>query len=287
MPSEDGAERAAVERVVQAVAALGLGADRLERLRTAVAETVVNAVEHGNKGRRELPVAVRVTASASSLEVAVTDQVGNRPVPEAPEPDLEAKLAGAQDPRGWGLFLIRNMVDDLRDSGDSQHHTVHLVIRGQRRGRGVRGGRRPRRPPSGRRGRMNQETTTMDVRQVSGVVSVVDIRGDVTAGTGPDGVTVAQTQVLLRANDPLYELAMPLAVHRREDRFWQQTLTNLARQLGVADPVVTTTAVCVDRRRQWSNAGNLWHNAGIRTALYTLAAPLRALRPTPRGEGAG
>ena len=28
---------------------------------------------------------------------------------------------------------------------------------------------------------MNQETATMDVRQVSGVVSVVDIRGDVTA----------------------------------------------------------------------------------------------------------
>ncbi|HZD37493.1 MAG TPA: STAS domain-containing protein [Actinomycetes bacterium] len=30
---------------------------------------------------------------------------------------------------------------------------------------------------------MNQETATMDVRQVNGVVSVVDIRGDVTAAS--------------------------------------------------------------------------------------------------------
>ncbi len=99
-----------------------------------------------------------------------------------------------------------------------------------------------------------------------------------------DGVTAAQVQVLLRANDPLYELGMPIVVQRREDRFWQQTVTNLARHLGVADPAVTTSVVCVDRKRQWSNARNVWHNAGVRTALYTLGAPLRAFRRSPRGE---
>ncbi|HZD37492.1 MAG TPA: hypothetical protein VE664_02505 [Actinomycetes bacterium] len=103
------------------------------------------------------------------------------------------------------------------------------------------------------------------------------------AQSEPDGVTAAQVQVLLRANDPIYELGMPIAISRREDRFWQQTLTNLARHLGVADPVVTTAAVCVDRRRQWSNMRNVWHNAGVRTALYTLGTPLRALRRSPGG----
>ncbi len=100
-----------------------------------------------------------------------------------------------------------------------------------------------------------------------------------------DGVTAVQTQVLLRTNDPLYELSMPIVLQRMEDRFWRQTLVNLARHLGVADPRVTTTAVCLDRRRQWRNAGNLWHNAGIRSALYTLATPLRALRPRRRRAG--
>jgi anti-sigma regulatory factor (Ser/Thr protein kinase) len=137
VPSEIGSERAPVERVVRAVAPLDLPASRIEQLRTAVAETIMNAVEHGNNGRPELPVAIRVTASATELEVAVTDQGGDRPIPEAPDPDLEAKLAGMQDPRGWGLFLIRNMVDDLRISGDPLHHTVHLVMHLG----GARGGR--------------------------------------------------------------------------------------------------------------------------------------------------
>jgi len=99
----------------------------------------------------------------------------------------------------------------------------------------------------------------------------------------PDGLCAAQVQVLLRANDPVYELGMPLVVQRREDRFWQQTLANLARHLGVAEPAVTTAVVCVDRRRQWSNAANVWHNAGIRSALYTLGAPLRRLWQAARG----
>jgi serine phosphatase RsbU (regulator of sigma subunit)/anti-sigma regulatory factor (Ser/Thr protein kinase) len=127
VPSETGAERAAVERVARAVAAVDLPASRMEQLKTAVGEGIMNAVEHGNEGRPELPVAIRVTASATELEVAVTDRGGGQPIPEAPDPDLDAKLEGAQGPRGWGLFLIRNMVDDLRTSGDPLHHTIHLI----------------------------------------------------------------------------------------------------------------------------------------------------------------
>jgi hypothetical protein len=103
------------------------------------------------------------------------------------------------------------------------------------------------------------------------------------AAAEEDGPTAAQVQVLLRANDPLYEIGMPIVVQRREDRFWQQTLFNLAKHLGVAEPQVTTAAICVDRKRQWSHARNVWHNAGVRTAIYTFGAPLRVFRRAPRG----
>jgi hypothetical protein len=103
------------------------------------------------------------------------------------------------------------------------------------------------------------------------------------AAAEEDGPTAAQVQVLLRANDPLYEIGMPIVVQRREDRFWQQTLFNLAKHIGVAEPQVTTAAICVDRKRQWSHARNVWHNAGVRTAIYTLGAPLRVFRRAPRG----
>jgi hypothetical protein len=97
------------------------------------------------------------------------------------------------------------------------------------------------------------------------------------------GATSAQAQVLLRANDPLYELALAFGGHGKEDAFWRHTLGALAAHFGVDRPV-ETTVVCVDRRRQWANARNVWHNAAIRSALYTMAAPLRALRRDRRAE---
>jgi serine phosphatase RsbU (regulator of sigma subunit)/anti-sigma regulatory factor (Ser/Thr protein kinase) len=128
VPSEPGNEREALRRLEPALAAAGLPPARLERMKTAVAEAVMNAMEHGNGFRPELPVVIRLFRDGSSLVVDVTDRGAARPMPAAPEPDIEAKLAGEQTPRGWGLFLIRNMVDELEVAGDDKHHTTRLVM---------------------------------------------------------------------------------------------------------------------------------------------------------------
>ena len=94
---------------------------------------------------------------------------------------------------------------------------------------------------------------------------------------GPGG-TVVQAQVLMRANDPLYELGMTFGGHRKEDVFWAETLTAVGRYLGAGDLTVTTRIVCVDSSRQWRHAGNVWHNSMVRSVLQTLAAPVTALR---------
>ncbi|MFN8185542.1 MAG: SpoIIE family protein phosphatase [Gaiellales bacterium] len=126
--SEEGNEREVMTRVAGSVEELAVPSTRLERLKTAVAEAAMNAIEHGNQGRPELPVRVRVTSSEDELRVSITDQGGERPIAEAETPDIEAKLAGLQKPRGWGLFLIENMVDELVVRSDETHHTVELVL---------------------------------------------------------------------------------------------------------------------------------------------------------------
>jgi serine phosphatase RsbU (regulator of sigma subunit)/anti-sigma regulatory factor (Ser/Thr protein kinase) len=126
--SEPGNERQAIDQMAEAVAGLGLDDARLERLKTAVGEATMNAIEHGNQNRPELPVEVSVAADDAQVTVRITDQGGERPLPEVETPDIEAKLAGLQTPRGWGLFLIQNMVDELRTSVDEQHHTIELVM---------------------------------------------------------------------------------------------------------------------------------------------------------------
>jgi hypothetical protein len=84
-----------------------------------------------------------------------------------------------------------------------------------------------------------------------------------------DGRTVAQAQVLMRAQDPISELGLSLGGHKLENRFWEQTLGNLARALGAGGRVETHVA-CVDRKRQWSRAGNIRHSAAIRSTLAAL-----------------
>jgi serine phosphatase RsbU (regulator of sigma subunit)/CHASE1-domain containing sensor protein/anti-sigma regulatory factor (Ser/Thr protein kinase) len=129
LPSERGNERRATEEVARAVSGLGLPERTLERLKTAVAEATMNAMEHGNRYDPEVPVDIQVLSSDTALFVRITDQ-GGTPVPDPDKevPDIEAKLEGMQTPRGWGLFLIQNMVDEVRVSGNPNHHTVELVV---------------------------------------------------------------------------------------------------------------------------------------------------------------
>ncbi|TCO17288.1 serine phosphatase RsbU (regulator of sigma subunit) [Kribbella steppae] len=129
VPSAEGNERMALERVAATVAPLGLAPARLRRLETAVAEATMNAMEHGNAYQADRPVTVRVYAEPGRIRVEVADLGGAPSAPDQAEvPDLEAKLAGLQRPRGWGLFLIKNMVDEARETGDGEHHTVELVM---------------------------------------------------------------------------------------------------------------------------------------------------------------
>jgi serine phosphatase RsbU (regulator of sigma subunit)/anti-sigma regulatory factor (Ser/Thr protein kinase) len=126
--SAPGNERDAMDRVAEAVEPLGLPAPRLQRLKTATAEATMNAMEHGNGYRRDLDVSVRVSADGDAVTVSISDHGGAREIAPADAPDLDAKLEGRQSPRGWGLFLIERMVDELRQSSEGDRHTVELTM---------------------------------------------------------------------------------------------------------------------------------------------------------------
>ncbi len=128
VPSEPGNERLAMRQVAAVVGARQLPARRLERLMTAVAEATMNAIEHGNHYQGAVPVTIRVLTSGATLAVWITDQSGNKARPTPVAPDLEAKLAGLQSPRGWGLFLIEHLVDEMHVRSTDTEHTVELIL---------------------------------------------------------------------------------------------------------------------------------------------------------------
>jgi len=90
---------------------------------------------------------------------------------------------------------------------------------------------------------------------------------------------LAGRQPLLRPahRDPIFELGLTLGGHRQEDHFWQHTLTQLALHFD-HEAEVDTQVVCVDKRRQWSRWRNVWQSSAIRSTIYTLGTPGRALK---------
>lgn len=139
-------------------------------------------------------------------------------------------------------------------------------------------------------GRMKLSTGVMVLYADEESFTLMTPQGHMFAGwitfsaTEKGDVTVAQAQVLMRASDPVFELALALGGHRQEDRFWAETLTAVATRFGHT-VAVDTRVLCVDSRRQWSRWGNVRHSSAISSTAYMLATPFRAMARPFRNAG--
>jgi serine/threonine-protein kinase RsbW len=112
IPNAFGSEKVAMEAAASVARQVGFSRDRIEDLKTAVSEACLNAIEHGNRMDASVRVGIRLVAGASQLQVTVRDQgEGFGPVPQ---PDIDAKIAGREPARGWGIFLIKNLVNEVQ-----------------------------------------------------------------------------------------------------------------------------------------------------------------------------
>ncbi|HEY1297616.1 MAG TPA: SpoIIE family protein phosphatase [Chloroflexota bacterium] len=121
---ELGQERFAVERIVQASAGLAMEPACVERLRSATSEAIINAIEHSDADAPEPTVRVRVYTASDRLRIAISSPGG--PHTEFTTPDLAAKVEGREDPRGWGIFLMRHLADEVNVIADGSNYTVEL-----------------------------------------------------------------------------------------------------------------------------------------------------------------
>ena len=130
LPTSLGYEKVAMSTAASLAKLRGFPEDRIEDLKTAVAEACINAIEHGNRLNEKLSVGVVLSAGADSLEVKVIDD-GKGMKGHAVKPDIDRKMHGEEDPRGMGMFLIQALVDEAEwvagSNGRSSY--VRLVIR--------------------------------------------------------------------------------------------------------------------------------------------------------------
>jgi serine/threonine-protein kinase RsbW len=111
IPSVMGFEKVAMECAASVAQKMGFTEDRIQDLKTAVAEACLNAIEHGNKMDTSTKVGVTLTVEESRLQVSVKDQ--GKGIVEVPTPSIESKIKGEDKPRGWGIFLIKRLVNEV------------------------------------------------------------------------------------------------------------------------------------------------------------------------------
>ena len=130
LPSRMGYEKVAMSTASAVAKLMGFREDRVEDLKTAVAEACINAIEHGNRLNERLSMGVVLSAGQDELEVKVIDD-GKGIKKQPAKPDIDRKMHGEEDPRGLGMFLIQALVDEAEWVAGSEGKSsyVRLVIR--------------------------------------------------------------------------------------------------------------------------------------------------------------
>ena len=128
VPSRLGLEKVAVDAAASLANLMGFSEDRIEDLKTAVDEACINSIEHGNQQNASVKVLVELSADESKLQVDIHDH-GKMVRADMEKPDIDAKMAGKQTARGWGLFLIQELMDEVEfDWSPETGNVTRMVI---------------------------------------------------------------------------------------------------------------------------------------------------------------
>lgn len=129
LPNKMGYERIAMECSSSFAKLVGFAAERIDDLKTVVAEACLNAMEHGNRWRTDARVVVTMNFENGTFYVSVEDEgQGITDVPE--DPNIEKKLEQLEPSRGLGIYIIRQLVDQLEFNKPSvQGHVLRMILR--------------------------------------------------------------------------------------------------------------------------------------------------------------
>jgi len=124
LPVVPNGELVAAKAVETIGGALGMRQTRVEAVSVAVVEACLNAMEHGGG-----TVIVRVWGESDNsrprLMVEVEDH-GEGFDPDAVRANSASRVLGCASKRGWGLTLIKELMDDVQISSDPGETRVRM-----------------------------------------------------------------------------------------------------------------------------------------------------------------
>ena len=128
IPSILGFEKVAMECVSVVAKNLGFSDSRIEDIKTAVSEACTNAMEHGNKLKTDTKVGITLKVMDSDFYMEIKDEGSG--VGKVEVPKIEDKIDGTDATRGWGIFLIKNLMDEVKfiDSPEGDGNVLRMMV---------------------------------------------------------------------------------------------------------------------------------------------------------------
>ena len=132
LPNILGYERIAMASTASFAKMYGFSSERIEDLKTVVAEAAINAMQHGNKGREDSEVVVTLGLKDNAIHVEVSDH-GDGISEVLPKPDIERIMNNQDPPIGFGVFLIQELADEVEFNLDTDSgHRLNMVVKKDR-----------------------------------------------------------------------------------------------------------------------------------------------------------
>jgi serine/threonine-protein kinase RsbW len=129
LPNQLGYERIAMASAATFGKMVGLSPERVEDLKTIVAEAAINAMQHGHKQRPDARVTISMHFKDDAIHIAVMDQ-GEGFKAFLPDPDIERIVNELDPPIGFGTFLIRQLADQVEvDKTPDGANVVRMTIK--------------------------------------------------------------------------------------------------------------------------------------------------------------
>lgn len=125
LPTRPDMEIAAGETATALAEFMRMSPDKIDEVRMAVVEACINAFEHSQAadGKVYLSFAVMGEAEPEKLQITIRD-TGVGFAPEGLEaPKIEEKIKSPRK-RGWGLQIIKGLMDEVKISSGSDGTTI-------------------------------------------------------------------------------------------------------------------------------------------------------------------
>ncbi len=135
LPMVADMEVAASKTATAMAAAMAMSSDKIDEVRMAVLEACINSFEHSGAEDRVVHITLSVLGNTEpeKLRIAIRDTgVGFRPE-EVEEPRIEEKIK-ARRKRGWGLKIIKGLMDEVEIRSDESGTTIVMSKYRDKRG---------------------------------------------------------------------------------------------------------------------------------------------------------